>query len=272
MTIIDCHTHLGRNEYITSNVKDLLISMDEAGIDKTLVFAGTLNDCPNGYMFEQISPHKDRLLGVAAANELSNPNPFSANELSNPFAADLKHEARQIAEWYESGKIVACKFYTGYHHHLAGSESVRYYLEELNRVGCPAIFHCGGLYDLIEFGKLKYCHPFNIDDVAVDYRNINFVIAHVGSPFHREAAEVCYKNRNVYADISGFVYQSFNDQSIVRFNKMIDEVLEITLSDERLLFGTDWPIASQKSYVDTIPMTKLSMEVLSENAKRAFKL
>lgn len=45
--IVDTHTHLGRNSHINYFAKDLLKSMDKAGIDKSLVFAGKLNDCPN---------------------------------------------------------------------------------------------------------------------------------------------------------------------------------------------------------------------------------
>src|SRR5579864_8797364 len=58
--IIDSHTHLGRNEHIKSTAKELLKSMDAAKIDKALVFAGEMNDCPNSWMLEQIKKHRDR--------------------------------------------------------------------------------------------------------------------------------------------------------------------------------------------------------------------
>ena len=61
--------------------------------------------------------------------------------------------------------------------------------------------------------------------------------------------EVCYKNDNVYADISGFVYGDFSLKDSLYFSKMIKEFLEISSSD-KLLFGTDWPISNQDAYVD----------------------
>src|ERR1035437_2869563 len=110
--IIDSHTHLGRNEHISSTADQLLESMDKAGIDKALVFAGELNDCPNEWMLEQIAPHKDRLFGVAAVNGLKR---FSEHQLQ---------EGKMLADLYESGKIVAVKFYTGYDHYRSEERRV----------------------------------------------------------------------------------------------------------------------------------------------------
>jgi Tat protein secretion system quality control protein TatD with DNase activity len=54
--IIDCHVHLGRNEHIKANVKELLDSMDGSKIDKALVFASELNDYPTYEMLDEIKP------------------------------------------------------------------------------------------------------------------------------------------------------------------------------------------------------------------------
>jgi predicted TIM-barrel fold metal-dependent hydrolase len=114
----------------------------------------------------------------------------------------------------------------------------------------------------------------NIDDPAVDYDDVTFVIAHMGYPFQREAAEVCYKNDNVYADVSGFVYDKFTKQDEIKFKKVVSEFLDISSSD-KLLFGTDWPISNQKSYLralDSCFGELLTAQELSRNVKRIFKL
>jgi len=103
--IIDCHAHLGNNHHISFSAEQLLVSMDKAGIDKSLVFAGRLNNLSNELLLKKIAPYKDRLYGVAAVH----PNYF--NHMS-----EVKDESRSIVEWYNEGKIVACKFYTGYDH------------------------------------------------------------------------------------------------------------------------------------------------------------
>lgn len=258
--IIDAHVHLGRNEHIKATADELLRSMDKAGIDKSLVFAGELNDCSNEWMFEQIAPHKDRLLAVAA---------YSVNppKVPIPWGKD-----QQLADWYAEGKIVGVKFYTGYDHYFPADISGVLY--RLNQVGCPAIFHSGDCLNSVRCAKLKYAHPLHIDEVAVDFPNMNFIIAHMAYPWHRDAAEVCYKNANVYSDISGFVYGGFAEGDMIKFHRVIKEFLDIAGSD-KLLFGTDWPISWQDAYVDILNTQSaewLSAEYLTKNVKKAFKL
>lgn len=261
--IIDCHTHIGRNEHINANAKELLDSMDKAGIDKSLVFAGDLNDAPNKWVLEQIKPHSDRLLAVVAAQPLKWHT-----------SAALEKDASRLADMYQSGDIVAVKFYTGYDHYYPFDSSARAYLEHLEDVGCPAIFHSGDCLNSVKCAKLKYAHPLHIDEVAVDYPKMNFIIAHMAYPFQREAAEVCYKNANVYTDVSGFVYDTFKESDKIKFKKVINEVLDISSSD-KLLFGTDWPIASQASYIDALDNCfgeLMTPQSLTLSVVRAFNL
>jgi predicted TIM-barrel fold metal-dependent hydrolase len=262
--IIDCHTHLGRNEHINAAVHQLLDSMDQARIDKALVFASDMVDCPNNYLLSEVKPHSDRLMAVAAAYPLK----FQAQTFVEKNASDL-------ATLYQSADIKAVKFYTGYDHYYPGDNVARIYLEHLNDVGCPVIFHSGDCLCSIQHAKLKYSHPLHVDDVAVDYPNINFVIAHMGFPWHRDAAEVCYKNPNVYADISGFVYGKFQQDDPMKFKKVIAEFTEIAPST-KLLFGTDFPISDQKSYVKNtqhIFGEHISApQFMTQNAIKAFKL
>lgn len=266
--IIDAHVHLGRNKHIDATPTELVRSMDKAGIDKSLVFAGRIGDAPNEWMLLQISKYPDRLLGVASAHPLI--------KLSNNHTNWDLHmaEAKQIVQLYEENKIVACKFYTGYDHYYPSDPVARCYLRIFAEAGLPVIFHCGDCLNTACGAKLKYAHPLLIDEVAVDYPSINFIIAHMGFPWHRDAAEVCYKNRNVYSDISGFVYGDFQLNDIWKFKQVIREFLEIAPSN-KLLFGTDWPISNQSSYLhalDTGFGEILTAQSLTENAQKAFKL
>lgn len=265
--IIDCHTHLGRNEHINATADQLLQSMDKAGIEKSLVFAGELNDCPNKWMLEQIAPHKDRLYGVLA---YEHPNFDSIG--FNRFMA-------------EGHNIVGVKFYTGYDHYYPTdlydenkhTNALSLYQNPLQFCSdhkLPAIFHCGDCLNSVKCAKLKFAHPLNIDEPAVDYNDVKFVIAHMAFPWQKDAAEVCYKNDNVYSDISGFVYGKFSKMDRVKFKKVVNEFLEITDS-KKLLFGTDWPISDQKSYRDVVDEEwgeALSAHTLSKNVKKVFRL
>ena len=259
--IIDCHSHLGRNEHINANAQQLITSMDEAGIDKSLVFAGEINNCPNEYMLDQIAPYKDRLHGVAF---------FRRKDGQGLFVS--KREIENLCSLYEQKKIVAVKFYTGYDHYFP--VDVNWELSMLEEVGCPVIFHSGDCLASIKQAKLKYAHPLHIDEVAVDHPKMNFIIAHMGFPWVRDTAEVCYKNENVFTDISGYVYGNFTKADHIKFGKTLAEFTDIAPSD-KLLFGTDWPISNQSSYVKEFTSDfgeVYGAEFMTQNVQRAFKL
>jgi predicted TIM-barrel fold metal-dependent hydrolase len=254
--IIDSHTHIGRNEHINSSAEDLLRSMDSCGIDKALVFAGKLNDAPNEYMLEQIKPHKDRLFGVAACH---------------PADMDWQAAADQLFELIDNRQVVAVKFYLGYDHWYPDDRKIRTVLQSLQMQNMPAIFHTGDCLASIQNAKLKYAHPLGIDEVAVDYPDLKIVMAHMAYPWQREAAEVCYKNKNVYADMSGFVYGDFNAKEVRHFHKVVEEFTTIAGGTDKLLFGTDFPISNQKSYIDTVS-DMIGMKAVSENIHKVFNL
>lgn len=267
--IIDCHTHLGRNDHINANVKQLLKSMDKAKIDKAMVFAGELNDCPNEWMIEQIKPHRDRLYGVMA--------------YEHPYFRYV-----DFLKMAQDNNIKAVKFYTGYDHYYPidlyqdigepRTPSSLYHnpIQICSDLGIPAIFHMGDCLNSVKCAKLKYAQPTLIDEPAVDYDDVNFIIAHMAYPYVREAAEVCYKNKNVYSDMSGFVYGSFEGDDIRKFTNSVHTFLDIADND-KLLFGSDWPISDQSSYMKTVQeLFETSQcpaaEHLSQNVMKAFRL
>jgi predicted TIM-barrel fold metal-dependent hydrolase len=260
--IIDCHTHLGNNHHISFSAEQLLASMDKAKIDKSLVFAGRLNNLSNELLLKQIAPYKDRLYGVAAAH----PTYFDS-------MSKIQDEAKSISDWYGEGKVVACKFYTGYDHFYPYDRLIEDYLIDFEEIGCPMIFHSGDCLCTANHAKLKYAHPLHIDDIAVDYSNAKFIIAHMGYPWHRDAAEVCYKNKNVFADISGFVYGDFSEKDKEYFKQVLTEFVSVAGGDDQLLFGTDAPISNQDSYVKTIIEQQIiSTKIFEENPKKIFNL
>jgi predicted TIM-barrel fold metal-dependent hydrolase len=261
--IIDAHVHLGRNEHINVSVDQLLRSMDKAKIDKSLVFAGELNDCPNDWMIEQIKPHRDRLFGVAAYH-------------------DGFFRYVDFKKMIEDNGLVGIKFYTGYEHFTpvslyenTGEKPVSAYyhnpLQICSDLEIPAIFHCGDCLNTVKKAKLKYSHPLGIDEVAVDYDDVKFVIAHMAYPWQRDAAEVCYKNANVYADISGFVYGDFDAKNLVDFHSVLNDFIKVAGGTDKLLFGSDFPISNQKSYVETVE-DLIGMKTIVKNIHKVFNL
>lgn len=269
--IIDVHTHLGRNEKMNARVGDLLRSMDAARIDKALVFAGTINGCPTEDLLKEIAPHHDRLFGVVGV------------ELSKMFTYDNESERfrnehdpfynQRLAEQLSQPNVVAAKFYLGYEHFMPDDPAIYQAMRMIKAADKTAIFHTGDCYRAIKNAKLKYAHPLGIDDVATDFPDTRIVIAHMGYPWHRDAAEVCYKNKNVFADVSGFVYGKFDDKQLASFERVVNEFIDVAGGHDRLLFGSDWPISDQSSYISTKDSALRDVWLgMMTNVERAFKL
>ncbi len=174
-------------------------------------------------------------------------------------------------------RIVALKLYPGYEFFYPGDACLRPYLEPLVAHGLPAIFHSGDLYSKVRKTKLKYCHPLEIDDLAAELPDLKIVIAHLGYPWMRDAAQVCSKNPNVYADLSGLVEGRFENGGAADVREYLAEFARFCRNPGKLLFGTDWPIAHQGDYVHCTPDVIASCygtpavpTVMAGNAARLF--
>lgn len=258
--IIDAHTHLGKpGGALNARATELIKSMDEAGIDLAAVLAGRLNGISTQEVLEEIAPFKDRLFTIASIS------PDHEANLRNFMPEELEY-------WMDHGSVKGLKFYPGYEPFHPYDPWLRPWLKIAQDHGLPVIFHAGDTYSHAGGARLKYALPIHIDELAVDMPDLNIIIAHMGYPWQREAAEVIYKNKNVYADCSGFVYGDFNAQSRKEFNLVLEEFTRIAGSSEKLLFGTDWPISNQKSYVETIKKLGGSGQIFSGTARRLFRI
>lgn len=256
--ILDCHTHIGFGR-LDGRPSSLIASMETAGIDKSLVFAGKLGDCSTNRLLEEIQPYKGRLYAIGYASPEKGGWSMLATEADTLLASGLIH---------------GLKFYTGYEHFYPDDMAIRPFLELLLKHDRPAIFHSGDTYSGASRAKLKYAHPLHIDDIAVEMPNLKIVIAHMGYPWVIDAAEVCYKNKNVYVDCSGFVYGTFGDTEQAAFSDMWwNDFVRVAGSTDRIMFGTDWPISNQKSYLRAVKETLAGAEkdeILGNRAARLF--
>ncbi len=138
----------------------------------------------------------------------------------------------------------------------------------------PVMIHSGDTYD--QRGRLKYAHPLEVDEVAVDHPNVKLVICHLGNPWLVDYMEVVYKTRNVYADFSGLVLGEFTEAFEDYMERRITDAILYAGEPDRLLYGSDWPICGMKSYVEFVrqlPMPEHQRHaILYENARRLFKL
>ena len=204
--------------------------------------------------------------------------------VANPELTDKAHLKRAEAQ-LATGKVVALKAYLGYTHH--GPDSPRYlpYYRLAAGHGLPFIFHTGDTWATA--AKVRYAHPLLVDDVAVDHPDVKFVLAHMGNPWLLDAAEVIFKNENVWADLSGLVV---GDEAALKTNPDgtvppdtylgdlahdLRRAFRYTEKPERFLYGSDWPLVPMAPYralIAAIVPREHHEKVFDTNARTLFKL
>ncbi|MEK7118135.1 MAG: amidohydrolase family protein, partial [Patescibacteria group bacterium] len=141
----------------------------------------------------------------------------------------------------------------------------------------PVIFHSGDtLAGYVKNPKIKYSHPLHVDEVATDFPNLKIVMAHMGNPWLVDCAEILYKNPNVYADISGLVVgDNLNTPDGKLARRKILELIDY-VGQNKLLYGTDWPLAPMRTYLKFVKELGLSRasrdQLLYKNAVKVFGL
>ena len=192
----------------------------------------------------------------------------------NPFSADppcLEKTRTSIC----NGSLRGLKVYLGYFPFPPHAPVYKPFYRLAEEYTVPVIFHTGDTESSDR--QLNYAHPLGIEEIATDYRGVNFLIAHLGNPWLMDAARVVAKNENVYADLSGFVagadgYTFVSSYQLPRLR----EAVEWIGNSSRLLYGSDWPLTPMKSYIEFIrrlfPDHNDQEKVFYKNALRFFKL
>lgn len=171
----------------------------------------------------------------------------------NPFTLDTE-ALKRLEVTVQDPRAVGIKIYLGYYPFYAYDDVYQDVYRLAAKYELPVVFHTGDTYS--ELGLLKYSHPLTIDEVAVKHRDVNFMMAHFGDPWTLDGAEVVYKNRNVYADLSGLVVGTAEDvkryKDSPRFFNHLRHALTFTDNYSKFLFGTDWPLVPIQPYIDFI--------------------
>lgn len=183
-------------------------------------------------------------------------------------------DLNEISRYLDQKLIKGLKLYPGYEPFYPNDNRLKVVYDMAIEYDVPVMFHSGDTY--APTGKIKYSHPIHIDDLAVDYPDLKIVICHVGNPWIRDCMEVVYKNKNVYADISGLVLGNFSEKFERFMKNEIEEMITYAGNPNYLLYGTDWPISNMDSYLKFMNQLDLPDEkkelILWKNAAELFKI
>jgi predicted TIM-barrel fold metal-dependent hydrolase len=263
--IIDVHTHINNyHEERVVSLEDCLdhlsATMMENKVDYSLVLTSykVNKDRPSTKQVVEAIKGRDNLGVVSGISFLHYDH----------------RDIRLIGEYLEQGLIKGLKFYPGYEPFYPDDGRLRVMYEMAIEYDVPVMFHSGDTYS--PSGKVKYSHPIHIDDLAVDYPDLKIVICHIGNPWIKDCMEVVYKNKNVYADISGLVLGDFTEKFERYMKNEIEEMITYAGDPQFFLYGTDWPLCNMKSYLKFMDQLDLPDDtkelMLWKNAAQLFKI
>ena len=168
--------------------------------------------------------------------------------------ANAEATAREFEHYIQDEHCLGLKLYPGYES-VYVNDRRHWPLFELARAyDVPVVIHTGDTAR--PDGLLKYSHPLTVDEAAVNFRDVNFVIAHCGCPWLVDACEVAAKNANVAIDVSGLLEGKPKPLALFEqqagFWRQLHTWLNYMGDYSRVMYGSDWPLVNIPLYIRMI--------------------
>jgi len=272
LEIIDAHAHLGskateQTRPILVSADELVASMDKNGISKALVIARAESGTSNARLMSDLKPHRTRLFAIAEVG---------------PGTEHADAQLDFLWPLLEDGVIRGFKLYPGNTKCHSFDKRLHKYLESLEDAGRPVIVHTGDCLCRVPGSDLAFVKARSVEILATMMPELKIVMAHAGAPHIADTVKACLEHPNVSVDCSGFMRTRTDDEDDSEtacdtrwLLTCLMQLLE-AIGPERILFGTDFPIARHMPYIKAMngmPITadKLAL-IMSGNAKRIFGL
>ena len=225
---------------------------------------------------ETIAYYRERKLGLVmftvdsefqiGARRISNEEVADAarenSDMMMTFASIDPHKGkmgvREARELIEAGVIKGFKFHPTVQAYHPYDRMAWPIYEVINAHKMPAIFHTGhsGIGSGMRCGgglRLEYSNPIHLDDVAIDFPDMQIVMAHPSFPWQDEALSVATHKPNVWIDLSGWSPKYFPKQLVQYSN---------TLLKDRVLFGSDYPLITPERWMKDFEEAGFKPEVM----------
>lgn len=271
--IIDFHIHTVYYETKTESYMDLLKGsygdrvdwliktysspeafvglMDEAGIDYAVILAElapiTTGIVDNVYVAEFCSK-SPRLIPFASIN------PYM---ISRP--------DRELERLVRDHGFRGLKLYPTYQLHYPNDPKIYPLYAKAQELRIPVSLHIGS--SLFVGSRLKYGDPIYMDDVAVDFPELNLLMCHSGRPFwYDKAFGIARLHENVYLEVSGLPPE-----------RLLDYFPGLEGMAHKVIYGSDWPaIPTIKENIQALKDLSMSEDakrkILGENAARLLNI
>jgi len=259
MRIIDAHIHFSNIESFKRTASEIShVDYSAEGLSEELKAVGVA-----------------AVIGMGV--EERSPGAFPDFSASNPMGLDLDKPPAKVArclginpallkgqdilsgldgieDFIKDENTVGIKIYAGYYPYYVYDDIYAPVYKLAEKYDLPVVLHSGDTFS--DRGLLKYSHPLNVDELAVAYRNVRFIISHFGDPWVLDAAEVTMKNSNVYVDLSGLIVGDGDKVDRMKNNILFLDNFKKGLiyvdNFRKVLFGSDWPLVPIGPYIEFI--------------------
>ena len=279
MEIIDIHCHTSDHRLWGLHTESAKIfdleKLAKKYLIKKIVLMATYfpfkgKGLPNQDLFSRIKGNKLFLM-------------FGSLDIMNNFEKGIE-ELRALAE---QEIISGIKLYPGYQNFNASDENIFPIYRLAAKFNLPVMFHTGELHHCCPWEKRQnknysckneFCwldrlghlsQPQAFIGAIKNFPEVKFVLSHLSNPYFSELQNLMTDFGNVYTDISG-QFLSGTDEDDAKYRELIKDqvlrIIKIKSGIDRLMFGTDFPIQSQK---DSIEMIK-SLGLSEEDEKKVF--
>lgn len=222
---------------IDLSAEGLIEEMDRAGVNKSVILALGYNinlpllKVSNEEVSRIVDNYSERFIGFASVCPTE-----MAGGSSSVTDEQVEKSIEELGRAVESLGLEGVKLLPPFQHFYPNDRSLWPLYERIEDLEIPLLTHTGGE----DFpGKVKYCRPYFLDDVAKDFPEMNIVLAHMGGyPFgvwFREAMMVTDENPNVYVDLAALRPRELEGLNLL-------EMAISWVGSESIIFGSDWPV------------------------------
>ena len=283
MKIIDAHIHFARTPYFAESARaagheNTAEHLREVFLRNNIVMAVVMGSGMHSSTEDVCRPQTLNLAGTLSDENYNQPEfvtyccGLESEELSQ---ANLQASLDAFEAHFRRKECVGLKLYPGYNKVYVNDKIHWPFFELAEHYDIPVVIHTGDTAS--QDGLLKFSHPLTVDDAAVMFPHVRFVMAHFGTPWLADAAAVADKNPNAYIDISGLAEGNIDSATYMKdYGPYLDQLRTwmCYLADyEKIIYGSDWPIVNIDEYIKVIAAIipeRYHDLVFYDNAKRVF--
>lgn len=198
---------------------------------------------PNEHVIEGARRHPDVLVPFASIDPRRGPDGVA--------------EARDLLA---EGSVKGFKFHPNIQQFEPNDRDAYPLYEVISDAGVVALFHTGhsGIGSGLPGGggiRLKFGNPMLVDDVAVDFPELQIILAHPSFPWQDEALSMALHKPQVHLDLSGWTPKRFPQQLVAYVGKALQD---------QALFGSDFPLIHPERWLQDFETLDLPQEVVSK--------